>query len=198
MSNKLIFLHIKTDAQSNFSRFLEVNDEHFDKYLICLETGTETGKVHLQGIVEVPGCKGENKLMKYLRQQVKGCLGDDYTSHNQFAWTYAKKDENLSKYILKDGDIQYRKGYDDDFILEHQGKWVKREPRKAKVKTTGVLLYVRICQGKRTFIFEDGTGECGQVFERGASRSNIDAERVVQVGDQVFFRGDEEVSVIFD
>lgn len=112
-------------------------EKHSTRYLIALEVGSETGKMHYQGIVELDlAAKNRDAWAKSLKDAVPR------TKANQYSLTHVKKLEVWRAYVCKQNDIKLQVGYTDDEVKAYKEASFDPDAKKGKKATDGYLEYM--------------------------------------------------------
>lgn len=114
---------------------------HSEKYLISLEQGDETGKLHFQGVVYYPGDKSYEWYKKKCEEVTKEWKGGRGKKNGARSFAQIKDIQQYSIYVTKDGDIRFRLGYSDDEVNDLKSKSYKKVPKKEKDKVVKMSNY---------------------------------------------------------
>lgn len=135
---------------SSFQCMKEWLEKHSEKYLIALEVGKDTGKLHYQGIVELDlGAKSRDTWAKSLKDAVPR------TKANQYSLTHVKNLDVWRAYICKQNDIKLQVGYTDEEVEKFKEASFDPEKRSKKPAAQTYLEYM----GEKLYRFTDLQGK---------------------------------------
>lgn len=134
-------------------------NDNSEKYLLYVEIGEQTKKLHYQGIVELDlKKKGIDAWRKNLKDMMKEFLEQEDVDkrRNRHSLTQIKC-ENYRAYISKDKECFICKGYDEEYIKKWESVGYKKNKGKAKTFAEDlyqgfVEKYVKVyqnCYGKQ-------------------------------------------------
>lgn len=125
-------------------------EKHSKKYLIALEIGKETGKLHYQGIVSLDlGAKSRDTWAKSLKDAVPR------TKANQYSLTHVKKLDVWLAYICKQGDIKLQVGYTDEEVAQFKEASFDPDTKNKKPAAQTYIEYM----GEKLYRFTDLQGK---------------------------------------
>lgn len=110
------------EVQELIKRWLDHHNDKFEKYAIARETGDITGKIHYQGIIYVDTKAHSVNVMKKFGK---------WKAHEK-SFAPVKNLESYKKYVKKQGDMRYYKGFTDEEISSW-GEWEEITKKEKKL-----------------------------------------------------------------